>query len=187
MTSPVPNLGPTIKQLVICLSLFSWPLFAAEAEKKIEELMQIHYLNNKLKSPFDQISVEGDQVRIQVWRDIPVNADPKRVECLGYQWLLSGRGKKMGSGADAVFKAFPQLQNIQLALVEVTYSTESVNGQGQLKKKAEVKPYLRMSLGRKELQRFSIDQDLLKRKIRESTSECLAIGRKLNISKEVSL
>jgi len=124
---------------------------------------------------------------VQVWRDLPLNPVKEKIECSGYQWLLSGRGEKMGVGALEVFKNFPHLQAINLDLVEVESEVKSVNQKGQLARQDKIKRYLHYRIERGEIQKFSVDQENLKRNLRKDQASCLKIGRRLNMQKEINL
>jgi len=156
-------------------------------ESKLVEMLQIFYVNDKMKSPYDQIEIKGSEAFVQVWRDLPLNPVKEKVECLGYQWLLSGRGEKMGVGALEVFKSFPNLKALNLDLVEVENGVKSVNQRGQLAQQATIKRYLHYRIERDEIQKFSVDQDNLKKNLRKDQASCLKIGRRLNMQKELNL
>ncbi len=156
-------------------------------EKRLIEMMQILYVNEKYQSPFDRVEIRGADAFIQVWRDLPQNPVKEKVECLGYQWLLSGRGEKMGFGALDVFKEFPQLQSIQLELVEAEDTVKSVNKKGKLAKDWKLTPYLKYRLDREEILKFSADRENLKRNLRRDQASCLKIGRRVKMLKEINL
>jgi hypothetical protein len=154
---------------------------------KMLELMQILYVNDQYRSPFDKVEIRGNQAFIQVWRDLPTNPVREKIECLGYQWLLSGRGEKMGRGALEVFEEFQSLQSIQLELVEVEREVKSVDKRGKLAKDHKVKPYLRYKLERSEILKFKADNENLKRNLRKDQASCLKIGRRVTMQKEIFL
>lgn len=177
--------------LFFAINSFATNLLAGESSKseeaKLTELLQILYVNDKMKSPYDQVSIKDSEAFIQVWRDLPLNPVKEKVECSGYQWLLSGRGEKMGVGALEVFKNFPNLQALNLDLVEVESSVKSVNQRGQLAHQGIVKRYLHFRIERNEIQKFSVDQENLKRNLRKDQASCLKIGRRLNMQREINL
>ncbi len=140
-----------------------------------------------MKSPYDHVQIKGSEAFIQVWRDLPLNPVKEKVECSGYQWLLSGRGEKMGAGALEVFKSFPYLQALNLDLVEVENGVKSVNQRGQLARQPTVKRYLHYRIEKNEIQKFSVDQENLKKNLRKDQASCLKIGRRLNMQKEINL
>lgn len=151
------------------------------------EIMQILYVNEKFKSPVDKVEIRGQEAFIQVWRDLPENPLSDRVECLGYQWLLSGRGDKMGYGAVEVFQEFPQLQSIELQLLEVDRGVKSKDKRGLLEKDWKAKSYLKLKLTRSEIEKFRVDSKNLKKNLRRDQASCLKIGRRLNLMKEINL
>ena len=89
--------------------------------EKIEKMMEIHYIQPHMKSPYDSIEIKDSEAFISIWRDLPPEPDPAKIECVGYQWLLTGRGQKLGLGAAEIFKKFPDLKRITLNFVEVSF------------------------------------------------------------------
>lgn len=156
-------------------------------EQKLESLMEIHYLNDKTKSSHDLVKVNGPDAFIQVWRDLPPEPRADEIECLGYQWLISGRGAKIGEGVSEVFKNFPKLQTLELRLVDIDFDTESLDKRGKLKRTEKLKTYLRMKIKRSEVEKYLIETDKVKKELRSGTGACIKIGRKLNIEKEIQL
>jgi len=77
-----------------------------KASDAIERIMDIHYIQPKMRSPYDFIQFKDGNAFVSVWKDLPPEPDPLKVECQGYQWLLTGRGKKLGLGAAVIFKKF---------------------------------------------------------------------------------
>lgn len=158
---------------------------APKSEEKIEKLLEIYYLNPQFRSPYDKTSIEDAAATIQVWRDLPAEPRAEQIECLGYQWLLTGRGAKMGEGASKVFQEIPSVNSIELKLVDVEFETESVDKRGKLKPKAIVKPYLRMKITRESLSKSSSSSPDLKKILRENLDECLKWGRAQISEKEI--
>jgi hypothetical protein len=154
-------------------------------ENKVESLLEIFYLNSAFRSPYDKTSVENAAAVIQVWRDLPAEPRAEQIECLGYQWLLTGRGAKMGEGASKVFQEIPSLNSIELKLVDVEFETESIDKRGKLKPKAIVKPYLRMRVTRESLAKSASSSTDLKKLLRENNEECLKWGRAQIAEKEI--
>lgn len=159
----------------------------SDNEKKIEEIMQIHYLKPQMKSSQDIISIQGPIALIRVWRDLPPNPDPAKIECLGYQWLLTGRGERMGNGVFEVFKELPELEAVQLELVDIDFDVESVDKKGKLKRAEKVKPYLRMRVEKKQAERFRSKTKELRKVMIDSEKRCIDYGRQLRIAKEINL
>lgn len=159
----------------------------SDKEKKIEEIMQIHYLKPQMKSSQDIISIQGPIALIRVWRDLPPNPDPTKIECLGYQWLLTGRGERMGEGVFEVFKELPELEAIQLELVDIDFELESVDKKGKLKRLEKVKPYLKMRVEKKQAERFRSNTKKLRQIMMDSERRCIDYGRQLRIAKEINL
>jgi hypothetical protein len=157
------------------------------ADSRLLEIMQILYVNSKYQSPFDRVEIRGSEAFIQVWRDLPPNPVKEKLECQGYQWLLSGRGEKMGYGAIEVFEQFKNLQSIQLELVEVDRDVKSVDKRGKLEKDWKPKVYLRFKLMRDDILKFKADQENLKRNLRKDQASCLKIGRRVNLQKDIQL
>lgn len=154
---------------------------------KLEQIMEIQFLKPEMRSEHEFTKVEGGTATIQVWRDLPPEPKSDDIECLGYQWLISGRGSKIGSGASEVFKSFPHLEKLTLRLVDLSFSTQSLDKKGKLGKKTTVEPYLTMSISRTEMQRFSVDIERVKKELRSGTESCLKVGRRLNMEKEIKL
>lgn len=154
---------------------------------KIEEILQIHYLNESYKSPYDRVEIQGDQVKVSVWRDLPTQPSPENVECVGYRWLLSGRGDRMGFGASRVFEEFPEIASIELSLYELNFDVKSKDGRGQLEREIEAKRFLRYKILRSDAQILKNKDERLKEELRDSTERCLTIGRRLKMEREISL
>lgn len=159
----------------------------SKQERQLEELMQILYLRPEFKSSQDRVQIQGNNASIRVWRDLPPNPEESRIECLGYQWLLSGRGAKMGMGAKEVFKKFPNLQTITLELVELEFDHKSVNKRGKLQRVEKPRVYLRMRIKRSELAKFIVENKKLKDLLRRDVRSCLRVGRRLRMFKEIFL
>jgi hypothetical protein len=149
---------------------------------EIEKIMEIHYLQQSKKSPFDVIQVQGPSVFISVWRGLPPDPNAEKIECLGYQWLLTGRGQKLGAGAGEVFRVFPALKEITLELDEVQNELISDGGHGLYKKQPKKKAYLTMTVQRDQLQGAKIFRENLK-----NQKQCLETGRSLVSKREVKL
>jgi len=156
-------------------------------EERIERIMEIFYLKSEIKSPYDSIELERDTASISAWREIPPNPNPDSIECLGYQWLLSGRGTKIGSGAAKVFDEFPELNSLELRFVDLDFASESKDGHGKLTKQAKPRTYLKLRVHRSEIEKYRIDNDKLKKQLRQDVSSCVQIGRRLKIEKEIQL
>lgn len=149
--------------------------------------MQIFYLNEEYKTPHDRIEVQGSEAQIQVWRELPPQASQDRVECAGYQWLLGGRGKRMGHGVDRVFREFPQLQTLELRFVDLEFGTESVDGRGQLRKTVLPRTYLRYRINRQQARPLDGQSQRLKKELDLSLSRCLNVGRRIEMEREIKL
>lgn len=149
--------------------------------------MEIHYLRDELKSPSDQVKVTGDEVLLKVWRDLPPDPNKDRIECTGYQWLLTGRGQRLGEGARAVFDRYPEIQKIRLELLEYEFKSKGIDGRGKLKREEIVKPYLRMMLERKDLGNLESPSRSLKKAMFSNLQSCLEVGRQFVKSKEILL
>lgn len=154
----------------------------AKIINQIEKIMEIHYLQESKKSPFDVIQITGPSAFISVWRGLPPDPNPAKIECLGYQWLLTGRGKKIGAGAGEVFRQFSELKEITLELVEVDFKTEPVDGKGQYKKTATKRPYLTMTATRDLLKDAAVSRQSL-----NDLNQCLETGRRLIAKREIKL
>jgi len=109
------------------------------------------------------------------------------VECTGYQWILSGRGAKIGFGAAEVFKQFPALQTITLEFVDLKFKAKGVDGRGKMKQVELPRLYLKMTIDRKEIEKFQVNNEVLKKKLRQDIKTCLSIGHKLNMIREINL
>lgn len=145
----------------------------------IEKIMEVHILKPEMKSPFDFVQVKNKEVLISVWRDLPPEPQKEKIECLGYQWLLTGRGQKMGEGASKVFELFPDLKQMTLQLVEADFTLETTDGgRGKMKKKVLSRPYLTMTVVRENLQKLLPNSQKLKNDLKNTTT-CLEIGRKV--------
>jgi len=162
-------------------------VFAITKEDRIERIMEIFYLKSEIKSPYDSIELKSDSATISAWREIPPNPNPDFIECLGYQWLLSGRGTKIGDGAAKVFIEFPELNSLELRLVDLDFVSESKDGHGKLNKQAKPRTYLKLRVQRSEIEKYRIDNDKFKKQLRQDVSSCIQIGRRLKIEKEIQL
>lgn len=149
--------------------------------------MEIHYIRPEMKSPYDSITIKDGKASISVWRDLPPDPSPAKIECLGYQWLLTGRGQKMGLGASEVFKALPELQSISLELVEVDFQSNSRDKKGKIERQSVKRPYLTMSIDRAKIDAHPMNQQQLKADIQKDTARCTEVGRQLISTKEIKL
>ena len=161
------------------------PVFASE--EGLLKTLEIIYLKPQMRTNFDFVRFENGSALISVWRDLPPNPQVDRLECTAYQWLLSGRGEKMGDGAREAFQKFPELQSIQLELVEVDYKTKSMDGRGKLQKVEESRPLIRMTIDRQTALNIQEPIQDLKQELRTSVEKCLSRGRSLVRNKEVTL
>lgn len=183
--------------VLFCFAFFAIPFLlgselaygqaSSPEEKKIEEMMMIHYLNPQMKSDYDRVAVSGDKAKISLWRDLPPNPDPERIQCLGYEWLLTGRGEKMGRGAYEVFKSFPELNEISLQFVDLKFKVESKDHKGKFTRKEEARVYLKVSVLRSEIEKYKIDNQELRSRLQSNLKTCLGIGQRLKISTELHL
>ncbi len=162
------------------------PILANQEETLLKSL-EIIYLKPELRTSFDFVRIENGTATISVWRDLPPNPSAERLECTGYQWLLSGRGEKIGEGAREVFQKFTDLQSLKLELVEVEHKTKSVDGRGKLQKTEEAKPLLKMTIDRASALGIKGSIEDVKRELRASLEKCLKIGRDLTRDREVSI
>ncbi|MBN8554118.1 MAG: hypothetical protein J0L93_01630 [Deltaproteobacteria bacterium] len=136
-----------------------------------------------MKSPFDKIEIKDNQVFISVWRDLPPEPKAEKIECLGYQWLLSGRGQKVGQGAAAVFKEFPDLEAVHLDFVKVDYQLISKKGEpGKYERKGIPTAYLSMTAEKSKLPKESFSKEAL-----QVQENCLKVGRNYISKKEIKL
>lgn len=152
--------------------------------QQIEKLMEINYLKESKKSPFDTIQLQGPNVHITVWKGLPPDPNPAKIECLGYQWLLTGRGQRLGVGAQEVFRTFSSINEITLELVDVAFELQSSDGHGhgQFKKVPKKKTYLLMTAQREQLKDAKYSRENFK-----NQKECLEIGRRSISKREVKL
>lgn len=155
--------------------------------KALEKTLQLFYLNSTTRSPYDKIEIQGDLAILQVWRDLPPRPQKDRLECLGYRWLLTGRGERMGEGAKTVFEKFPELNGLRLEFFELKFAVKSKDGKGALERDVTKNPYLKMEITRERLDRFRIDNDVLKEKLHEDTATCVRLGRRVNPKMEIQL
>jgi len=160
--------------------------FSSKEEDLIKSL-EIIYLKPDLRTSFDFAKVEDGIARISVWRDLPPNPQPDRVECTAYQWLLSGRGEKLGEGAKEVFQKFQDLKAIQLNLVEVEHKTQSTDGRGKLQKVEEARSLVKITIDRESALSLKPTSQELKKELRSSLQKCLELGRSVTKDKEVSV
>lgn len=144
-----------------------------EKAEKIAKIMEIFYLKPENQSPQDSVQVSGSHVTISVWRDLPKDPQPEKVECTGYQWLLTGRGEHIGKGAATVFEKMPEIQSIQLDLVEVELKTK--------------RPYLKMVAERSAVMAANLKTEELKKDLWKNTANCLKIGRSVISKREIQL
>ncbi len=156
-------------------------------ESRIEELLEIHYLRPEMKSPYDSIKIDGAVANISVWRDLPPEPSAQKIECMGYQWLLTGRGQKLGQGAVEVFKEFPNLQRIHLELVEVDFELKGTDGHGQYERISKKRPYLKMTAERSQIQNQKLPAPEMKAALMKDLDSCLKIGRVWISTKEIQL
>jgi hypothetical protein len=156
-------------------------------ESKIEQILEIHYLSTSFRSPFNKTSIQNGAAKIQIWRDLPPDPQSDSLECLGYQWLFTGRGFKMGEGAKKVFDTISSITSLELRLVDVSFETESIDKRGQLKKVPRIKPYLQMKVQRETAKKISIPNHELRKLLRENLEECLKWGRAHITEKEILL
>jgi hypothetical protein len=154
---------------------------------RIERMMQFFYVNPKYRTSVDTAELSNKTLKISQWRGLPPDPSPQKIECLGYQWLLSGRGKKMGEGASQVFKENPEIEKIVLELVELEGSLVSTDHRGKYEKAVKKRPYLRMTAERAAFENFPMKARALKTALQKSTSECLRIGRLYITEKEIQL
>lgn len=162
------------------------PILANQGETLLKSL-EIIYLKPELRTSFDFVRIENGIGTISVWRDLPPNPSAERLECTGYQWLISGRGEKIGEGAREVFQRFTELQSLKLELVEVEHKTKSVDGRGKLQKTEEAKPLLKMTIDRSTALGIKGSIDDVKKELRSNLEQCLKIGRELTRDREVNI
>lgn len=164
-------------------------LLAAEnsQSEQLIKTLEIIYLKPERRSPHDRVLIENGQAQIRVWRELPQNPIPEKVECGGYQWLLTGRGEKLGAGAKEVFRKFPNLSNLQLELVENETKSETVDKKGKLKKVMLAKPYLRLDIDRASAAKIPENTKEIRKQIGANTASCVAWGRQIVSKREVNL
>ncbi len=156
---------------------------ASDKESRIEKITQIFYLKPEMRSPYDKIQIEGSQLNLQVWKDLPSDPQADKVECSGYQWLLTGRGQKMGQGAQQVFANFAEIQSIQLEFVELAFQSKRVDGKGRLQKEIKPKIYLKLWMDRS----TSAAQGAVTKESLRDSAQCLKVGRSIVSKREVTL
>lgn len=154
-------------------------------EANIERILQIHYLKPHMKSPYDTIKVEGSTAKISVWRDLPTEPNLEKLECQAYQWILTGRGAKLGEGAAIVFQNLPGLSQIELELVELEFKIEKLDRRGKLKKVAVRKPIIKTIAERSKVSRSkTAHAPNLRNVMMKNSDSCLKIGRSLLARKD---
>ena len=149
--------------------------------------MEIHYIQPHMKSPYDSIEIKGSEAFISIWRDLPPEPDPAKIECVGYQWLLTGRGQKLGLGAAEIFKKFPDLKRITLNFVEVSFKTDGVDDRGKLKKSSKIHPYFSVSSERSKILSYKPHQNILKKNLAKNNNACVHIGRQMVNDRKLKL
>lgn len=178
---------------LIFLSLLSQPGAAPAPsltgrEEQLAKVLEAYYLKPEMRSPEDRIQIEGSKATIRLWRDLPPDPQADKIECLGYQWLLAGRGQHIGDGAKEVFKAYPELESLSLEFVELEFRSKSVDGRGKLQKQMLTRRYLSLTAERATLlSSASSDSQKLKQELQQDTPRCLKLGRSLISKKELSL
>jgi len=166
---------------------FSAPVSETDKGEKIARIFEIFFVKPEMRTPYDKVIVTGSQARISLWRDLPKDPQADKVECTGYQFLLSGRGQHIGRGAATVFEKFPEIQTIQLDLVEVGAKSKRVDGKGKLESERFAKPYLRMVAERTAVQNAKLQPEATKRALWKDTASCLKIGRATITRREIQL
>jgi hypothetical protein len=172
--------------LVLTLFLAAFEVIAQSPEQ-IEKITEIFFVKKEFLSPYDRVLIKDGTVFLQVWRDQPADPDPARVECLGYQWLLTGRGQNIGEGAPRVFREFPEIHSVQLDLIELEFSEKSVDGRGKLAKEAKPKTYLRLAADRAALSSMNTPARELKKQLQSDTKKCVDWGRQFIRRREITL
>lgn len=149
--------------------------------------MRVFYLQPKYRTPHEFLKVREGFVHIRLWQELPPNPNAEKIKCMGYQWLLTGRGQKIGRGIYEVWRQFPDLNRIRLEFVELKFESVSTDGKGKLDKKASVDSYLIVEAQRDPFLREEINSDSLQQEMRTSTKTCVEIGRRFQIGTKLSL
>ena len=172
------------KVFILAFALLAFQSTEGAESEQIEKIMEIFYLKPEMRSAYDTVKVEAGQAKISIWRDLPPNPLPDKVECLGYEWLLTGRGQHIGKGVRKVFEQLPSIQSVELSLVELSFKTKSGDGKGKIEKQTEAKTYLKLKVDRAKvlssapLEKMEVFQDLQK---------CLGLGRQMVSQREINL
>lgn len=174
-------------KLLTAETQFVAPLSDNDKAGRIVKQMELIYLKPEMKSPYDKVQLNAGTLSVSIWRDLPPDPQAEKIECTGYQWLLTGRGEHMGEGAKTVFQKFPDLRAIQLEFVELTTKSKPLDGKGKLQKEMIPKTYMKMVADREPLLASKTGEADLKKLLRKDTTTCVKVGRELISKREVTL
>jgi hypothetical protein len=174
--------------LVFGVNFLGFSAFLSEAEgspSQVESITNVFYVRPELRNPHDQISRVGGKLLLSVAYDLPPNPNAELIECLGYRWLLGGRGQRLGAGAPEIYKRFRDIEEIELELYQLESKTKSQDGRGKLEKLLEKKVYSRFSVSPEPLREKNWSAEEWKAALWESPNRCLELGRELQVRKEI--
>jgi len=177
----------TLSMPVKAQSGFTAPLSDADKSERIAKEMELYYLKPEMRNPYDRVQLQNGIATFTVWRDLPADPQADRTECAGYEWLLTGRGMKLGKGARSVFEKFPDVNAIQLQFIELEFKTKSVDGKGKLQKESTAKVYLRMTVERGKALGLKMTESQLQELLTKDAATCLKTGREIVSNREVYL
>ncbi len=171
--------------VIVLISTQASSQTSTSKEDTIAKIMEFFYIQHKVRSPYDRITISGSTANLKIWKELPPEPDPAKVECSGYQWLLGGRGKKMGLGASEVFRQVPDIQKINLEFVDVEFDEKGKGKTGRLEMTHKEKSYLLMSVSKNQV--ANAHSKNLKNALNKSLADCLKIGRSIVREKEIKL
>ncbi len=140
------------------------PLFGTKV--KLERHLGIYLLHQPQRDPLERIEIDGRDVTATVWVSIGGRSQ-EELACRAVRWLVFGR-TQWSLGARGVFSDLPDVAKLKLTFLNV----RSRDGKNK-RKKAEVVPYLTVTLSRRDFGQLDV------RKLRRALKEerCIEAAR----------
>lgn len=140
------------------------PLFATKL--KLERHLGIYLLHQPQRDPRERVEIKGKEVHATVWVSIGGRSQ-EELACRAVRWLVFGR-TQWSLGARGVFSDLPDVARLKLTFLNIRLR----DGKNK-RKKAEIVPYLTVSLNRRAFGKLDV------RKLRRALKDdrCIEAAR----------
>ena len=148
----------------------------APLKRAIEEMMGVYLVHPPRRHAAERVIIKGKRATVDVWHPVGIRSDTW-LKARAVEWLLMGR-TQFAQGARGIFSKIDAINEVRLRFIEVV--RPQVKGRRLSKKKERIKPYLVLSLKRKNIAK--IDMAKMERCIGRRNCN-RAFGRSFSIGK----